>query len=578
MKRVSRKELLVINRIIVVVESSIDREQKESIMADLEIKTAPIEEPATIEFSDAADDLQVQQELADREAKAQSSPKLDVSALSPKPRSASKSRPMHQRSSSRGVVHNASKTPSAASVPKRHSIMSTVSAERGTPSAAHPGQLISKEERIRFLDNLTSHSNLGATMAKTLKEVVNADIPVELLTPLEDSPILDAGAPQTGNHASAGLHSQVSAPSQTGSSSTATISASPSYVDYASKIEHMDEIVSQFNQNPERGVELLTESKLIPVEHADELASFLYSSFGVDPDALGKYIGKKDRKDLLESYVSKNDFRGMSIADAVRHMLRKFKPQGENAIIDRVVTAFATSWTRDNPDVFSHPDTAYQLAFATLMVNTSLHNPHAMERAPPLVRNVSSFQRVVKRELCREEKNLTQTYLEDLYNSIRQRPIELVADKYMTIFRDSVRSGWVEKKTQSSVTRWKRRLLVLSGHPFIGYGLYYFKAGRDRAWRMMIPLNGNVQCGTVTNDGCSFFIQRMDGDEISAAKRNDEGVTEKHDRQRFVFKCSDEREAQFWLESIQDCLTKHSEHLRPKRPQEASVGQTETAS
>jgi len=136
----------------------------------------------------------------------------------------------------------------------------------------------------------------------------------------------------------------------------------------------------------------------------------------------------------------------------------------------------------------------------------------------------------------------------------------------MTIFRDSERSGWVEKKTKSSMTRWKRRLLVLSGHPFIGYALYYFKAGRDRAWRMMIPLNGNVQCGIVGTERNSFFIQRMDGDEISAAKRNDEGITEKHDRPRFVFRCSDEREAQYWLETIQDSLTKHSEHLKPTAP------------
>jgi hypothetical protein len=531
-------------------------------MASTEVKLAPLREPQSIDFNEEQDDQLVQSDLADREAKAPSSPKTDVRVLSPDKKKA------HQRSSSRGAI-NVSKTPNAASVPKRHSIMATLSAERvpATGTTMAPSTLITKEERIRFLDNLTSHSNLGITMARTLKEVVNADIPVELLTPVEDSPMLsnDAGAPITGssNHSSiAGIHSQVTAP-QSNTSSSATINGTPS--EPASLMDVMDDIVFQFNANPEKGIDLLAESKIVHVDQPDEVASFLYSSFGIDPDALGKYMGKKDRKELLDCYVSKNDFRGMSIADAVRHMLRKFKPQGENAIIDRVVTSFANAWTRDNPNVFSHPDTAYQLAFATLMVNTSLHNPHAMERAPPLVRNISSFQRVVRRELCREEKNLSLEYLEDLYNSIRQRPIELVADRYMTIFRDSVRSGWVEKKTQSSMTRWKRRLLVLSGHPFIGYALYYFKAGRDRAWRMMIPLNGNVQCGIMNNDSCSFYIQRMDGDEIQAAKRNDEGITEKHDRQKFIFRCSDEREAQYWLELIQECLTKHSEHLKPKK-------------
>ncbi len=233
--------------------------------------------------------------------------------------------------------------------------------------------------------------------------------------------------------------------------------------------------------------------------------------------------------ELLNCFIGFNDFRGLSIADAVRHMLRKFKPVGESAIIDRVLTGFSTFWKRDNPNVFSHPDTVYQLAFAALMVNTSINNPHAIDQAPPLVRSVSSFQKVIMKELCKDETNLTNQMLEELYDSIRQRPIELVNDKYMTIFRDSVRSGWVEKRTNSGLVarRWKRRLLVLSGHKFIGYALYYFKAGKDRAWRMMIPLNSEASTGLFKEDKLCFFIERGDGKVMHNARRSNEGDMEK---------------------------------------------------
>lgn len=235
-------------------------------------------------------------------------------------------------------------------------------------------------------------------------------------------------------------------------------------------------------------------------------------------------------------------------------MLRKFKPQGESAIIDRVVVSFSKAWTRDNPGNFSHPDTAYQLAFATLMVNTSLHNPNALQHAPDFVKDLKSFQKVVLKDLCGSEVKLTAGYLEYLYNSIRQRPIELVIDRYMTIFRDSVRSGWVAKRTQGSITKWKRRLLVLSGHRFIGYALYYFKAGKDRAWRMMIPLNAEIECAILSHDRLCFYVQRVDQQILNAAKRNEKGVTLRHERRRFVFQCSDEREVEYWVEMVRACL------------------------
>ena len=66
----------------------------------------------------------------------------------------------------------------------------------------------------------------------------------------------------------------------------------------------------------------------------------------------------------------------------IRHFLTRsgFYLPGESQRIDRLVEAFSHSYWSDNPQLFSSSDTVYSLAFATIMLNTDLHNPNIGNR------------------------------------------------------------------------------------------------------------------------------------------------------------------------------------------------------
>jgi Sec7-like guanine-nucleotide exchange factor len=58
----------------------------------------------------------------------------------------------------------------------------------------------------------------------------------------------------------------------------------------------------------------------------------------------------------------------------VRYYLNKFRLPGEAQKIDRIMEKFAKKYVSDKPKEFEHPDAAYVLAFAVIMLNTDLHN------------------------------------------------------------------------------------------------------------------------------------------------------------------------------------------------------------
>jgi len=317
----------------------------------------------------------------------------------------------------------------------------------------------------------------------------------------------------------------------------------------------VEEIISAFNSSPEEGWKAVNESKMVSPDDPEDMAKLFYDAYGVDPDKLGELLGKSKNAAILDAFVKLNDFRALSIADAVRHMFRKFKPAGESAIIDRIITSFSEAYKRDNPDLFSHPDTVYQLAFAVLLVNTALSNPSALKKAPEMCKSAAAFYRTITRDLCRDEKKITRALVLDLFFSVNLRPIELIRDKYMNIFRDSVRSGWLEKKTDGRLNAWKRRLFALSGHTHIGYALYYFNGGMDRAWRVMIPLNENVVCEISPVDSLVLFIRHKRRLRITAAKRIQDGTVLKSTKLEFAVRCADSRQAQYWCRAINECIS-----------------------
>jgi Sec7 domain len=74
---------------------------------------------------------------------------------------------------------------------------------------------------------------------------------------------------------------------------------------------------------------------------------------------------------------AQDDYAGLHLDGALRNLLREFKLPGEAQQIDRIMEKFADTYCRQNADTFRRAEDAYRLAFATIMLNTDMHNPLA---------------------------------------------------------------------------------------------------------------------------------------------------------------------------------------------------------
>lgn len=77
---------------------------------------------------------------------------------------------------------------------------------------------------------------------------------------------------------------------------------------------------------------------------------------------------------VLFAFVDMLPLAGLNIVDAMRLWLQGFRLPGEAQIIDRMVEKFAEHYFSENPDLFSHADVAYTLAFSIIMLNTDAHS------------------------------------------------------------------------------------------------------------------------------------------------------------------------------------------------------------
>jgi brefeldin A-resistance guanine nucleotide exchange factor 1 len=140
----------------------------------------------------------------------------------------------------------------------------------------------------------------------------------------------------------------------------------------------------QFNIKPKKGLEFLEENGIIVPDDGGgteeerrvlAIARFLRSSSRLDKKLLGEYISRHDQPDLLKAFIGLFDFKGKSIADALRDLLETFRLPGESQPIARITEVFAEHFFSFSPPEIATQDAVYVLAYSVIMLNTDLHNP-----------------------------------------------------------------------------------------------------------------------------------------------------------------------------------------------------------
>ncbi|KAJ2779722.1 guanine nucleotide exchange protein for ADP-robosylation factor [Coemansia interrupta] len=134
-----------------------------------------------------------------------------------------------------------------------------------------------------------------------------------------------------------------------------------------------------------KGIEAWRKAGLIRTNEPGELARFLGAATnkGIDKLQLGEYLGEGDAYNIavMHAFVDQMDFSGVEFVAALRQFLQAFRLPGEGQKIDRFMLKFAERYVIGNPGTgFANADTAYVLAYSTVMLNTDRHSQQVRNR------------------------------------------------------------------------------------------------------------------------------------------------------------------------------------------------------
>ncbi|KAG8874344.1 guanine nucleotide exchange protein for ADP-robosylation factor [Tulasnella sp. 331] len=141
--------------------------------------------------------------------------------------------------------------------------------------------------------------------------------------------------------------------------------------------------IRKFNFKPKKGVQFLVETGFIKSRTPRDIAAFLLETDGLSKAMIGEYLGEGDEENvaIMHAFVDMLDFNDLPFVNALRLFLQSFRLPGEAQKIDRYMLKFAERYIAGNSNTpFANADTAYVLAYSTIMLNTDLYNPQNKRR------------------------------------------------------------------------------------------------------------------------------------------------------------------------------------------------------
>jgi brefeldin A-inhibited guanine nucleotide-exchange protein len=182
--------------------------------------------------------------------------------------------------------------------------------------------------------------------------------------------------------------------------------------------------IKQFNFKPKKGMKLLLSEKFIPEDTPEAIAKFLLREERLDKAQIGEFLGEGEDRNIaiMHAFVDQMDFTKRRFVDALRQFLQSFRLPGEAQKIDRFMLKFANRYVTGNPNAFANADTAYVLAYSTIMLNTDLHSI--------MVANRMSKEDFIKNNRgINDNANLPDEYLIGIYEEIQTNEIVLNSER-----------------------------------------------------------------------------------------------------------------------------------------------------
>lgn len=251
----------------------------------------------------------------------------------------------------------------------------------------------------------------------------------------------------------------------------------------------------KFCSNPKMGLEFLFENHIIERNPAAVARFFVDEKRNLSKAAIGSYLGeisKEFNMQVLEEYLKLHEFAGQDFLPALRNFLFSFQLPGESQKIDKILLAFAHQYVLQNPSAFHTPQDAYVLAYAAILLNTTLHNTNAKSQNLSLADEKTFIQTMLDFD---KETNLSEEMIRSVYHGIKSKPIQLAEE----CSEPSIMRGWLWK-LGGRVKIWKRRWFVLTEEY-----LFYYNAPDRITQRKGIVALENVCIRRVNNDRSREF-------------------------------------------------------------------------
>ncbi|KAG6873306.1 hypothetical protein C0995_000459 [Termitomyces sp. Mi166 len=179
--------------------------------------------------------------------------------------------------------------------------------------------------------------------------------------------------------------------------------------------------IKKFNFKPKRGIQFLIDTGFIPSSAPVHIAKFLLTTDGLSKSMIGEYLGEGADENIaiMHAFVDQLDFKDLAFVDALRVFLQSFRLPGEAQKIDRFMLKFAERYIAGNAKMlFANADTAYVLAYSTIMLNTDAHNPqvkHRMTKADFIKNNRG----------INDNSDLPEEFLSNVYDDIVSNEIKM---------------------------------------------------------------------------------------------------------------------------------------------------------
>ncbi|CAR28895.1 hypothetical protein ZYGR_0U02530 [Zygosaccharomyces rouxii] len=213
--------------------------------------------------------------------------------------------------------------------------------------------------------------------------------------------------------------------------------------------------VRLFNYKPKRAIPELINKKFIKDDSPESIAKWLLSTDDLNLATVGDFLGEGEDKNIetMHAFVDAFDFTGLSIVDAIRNFLQKFRLPGEGQKIDRFMLKFAERYVDQNPGVFSKADTAYVLSYSIIMLNTDLHSSQ--------IKNKMTLQEFLENNTGIDNGNdLPKEFMVNLYNEIANNEIKLLSEQHQAMLADDGNLIHQQQQQQSAFSFFSSRDLV----------------------------------------------------------------------------------------------------------------------